>query len=248
MKIALISDIHEDIVALELALQKISDLKCDEVICLGDISGFSVPYYPYLIERNASACLQLIREKCSSILVGNHDLSAIRKTPEISPEFEYPENWYELDYAERKEKAWDKLWLYDHDELNPLYGKSDKAFLDTLPEFCTKQFGEVKVFLSHYAYPNLTGSYKDFYLYKADLKRHFDFMNQHNCEISFVGHAHAVGLFVGTESDMLKVDYNQPYQINGKCCIHLPAACRKREDYGFAVFDTEKLEVVAFQI
>ena len=37
MRIALISDIHEDVVSLKQALRKISKQKVDEIACLGDI-------------------------------------------------------------------------------------------------------------------------------------------------------------------------------------------------------------------
>ena len=68
MKYAIITDIHEDIVNLKFAFQKIEKLGCDQVICLGDISGFCAPHYHYYDTRNATECLQLIREKCEIII------------------------------------------------------------------------------------------------------------------------------------------------------------------------------------
>lgn len=58
MKIAIISDIHEDVVSLQLALKKIIKTGCDKIVCPGDISGFSMAHYNYHHHRNGHECMK----------------------------------------------------------------------------------------------------------------------------------------------------------------------------------------------
>ncbi|TFE68239.1 metallophosphoesterase family protein [Methylacidiphilum caldifontis] len=64
MKIALLSDIHGNLEALESVLEEILDRRIDKIICLGDIVGYGA---------DPSICLQKIREHADTILQGNHD-------------------------------------------------------------------------------------------------------------------------------------------------------------------------------
>jgi len=64
MRIAIISDIHSNLEALQTAFGIIDDLKPDTVICLGDIVGYG---------PNPTECLDIIRSKCSVVIKGNHD-------------------------------------------------------------------------------------------------------------------------------------------------------------------------------
>jgi predicted phosphodiesterase len=68
MKIALISDIHANIEALEAVLADIETQKVEEVLCLGDIVGYGA---------NPNECIDLVRKTCSLVLLGNHDAAAV---------------------------------------------------------------------------------------------------------------------------------------------------------------------------
>ena len=69
VKIAILSDIHSNIFALEAVLKDIKKKKnIKEIICLGDIVG----YYAYPNE-----CIELIRDNCSITVLGNHDAGVI---------------------------------------------------------------------------------------------------------------------------------------------------------------------------
>jgi diadenosine tetraphosphatase ApaH/serine/threonine PP2A family protein phosphatase len=72
MLIAILSDIHGNLPALEEVLKKAEDLKADVLYCLGDTVG----YGPFPNE-----CVSLVREHCSVILKGNHDSGLIGETP-----------------------------------------------------------------------------------------------------------------------------------------------------------------------
>jgi predicted phosphodiesterase len=68
MKIALISDIHANVEALEAVLADIRIQKADEILCLGDIVGYGA---------NPNECIDLVKKNCSFTLLGNHDAAAI---------------------------------------------------------------------------------------------------------------------------------------------------------------------------
>jgi len=68
MRIAFISDIHGNLEALEAVFKDIDSLAIDEVICLGDIVGYGA---------NPNECVDLVRQRCSVILLGNHDAAAV---------------------------------------------------------------------------------------------------------------------------------------------------------------------------
>ncbi len=68
MRIAVISDIHSNIQALTQALSVIDERKADAIYCLGDIVGYGA---------NPNECLDLVRERATICVLGNHDLASI---------------------------------------------------------------------------------------------------------------------------------------------------------------------------
>ena len=69
-QIALISDIHANIDALEAVLVDLDSQGVDEIFCLGDIVGYGAA---------PSECLELVRSRCSVTVMGNHDQMASEK-------------------------------------------------------------------------------------------------------------------------------------------------------------------------
>lgn len=63
-KIGFISDIHGNIEALDAVLQKIYDLHCDKIVCLGDIVGYGA---------SPQECIQRVRDRGFNAVMGNHD-------------------------------------------------------------------------------------------------------------------------------------------------------------------------------
>lgn len=248
MRYAIISDIHEDVVNLELALRKISKLKCDEIICLGDIAGFSISNMIYFNTRNASECIRLVKENCSIVIAGNHDLHAAKATPRIHPEFEYPENWYELNYHEHLKASGGKVWLYEKDELNPLLTRADEAYLSSLPEKETLKILDETIFLSHYFYPNLTGAGQGFYEQPEDFAKHREYMDKHQAKVGFTGHYHFKGLFIARENKVLEKRFGLRHKILDGDLLSVPPLCGKNTNHGFCIFDTDKRTAEARRI
>lgn len=244
MKIALISDIHEDVVSLEKALKAIDRENCNEIFCLGDILGFSELYYQHISSRNASECIRLIKQNCSIVLLGNHDLNAIKKIPHFTKGFEFPENWYKLDFNEQEKFAGNKVWLYNDGELDPLINEQDKAWMNCLSEWASVQFEQRNIFLSHYIYPNLSGVLKGFYLKNEEFIAHKEFLFDNGCDFSIAGHSHFPGLCISSKKIKTK-RFNRTYKVNRGDCILIPPIVDNRNGSGFCIFDTNSLSVTA---
>jgi len=68
MLIAIISDIHSNIEALDAVLAACNAAQISEIVCLGDIVGYGA---------SPNECVKRIRETCLLTLMGNHDAAAI---------------------------------------------------------------------------------------------------------------------------------------------------------------------------
>ncbi len=66
MRIAVLSDIHSNLPALEAVLIEIDREGIQDIFCLGDIVGYCADPAP---------CIDLIRERCTLTVGGNHDLA-----------------------------------------------------------------------------------------------------------------------------------------------------------------------------
>ena len=78
MRLAIISDIHSNLEALEKSLEVVAEQKVDKVVCLGDIIGYGA---------NPNECIELVREATPHVLLGNHDEAALdlSKTEYFNP-------------------------------------------------------------------------------------------------------------------------------------------------------------------
>ncbi|MCX7831432.1 MAG: metallophosphoesterase family protein [Actinobacteria bacterium] len=68
-RIAIISDIHGNLHALDAVVTDAMNKGFDEMWCLGDTVGYGA--YP-------SECIEIVRNRCNIVLAGNHDLAACR--------------------------------------------------------------------------------------------------------------------------------------------------------------------------
>ena len=237
MQIAILSDIHEDIRNLEKAIKRIESLHIDKVLCLGDISGFSSPFYKYKKTRSAHHCLTLLREKQCEIVAGNHDFYAAGKIPQESDIFDFPENWFQLNYEKKKELSKGDIWLHEEDELQTDYTSEDLDYLKTLPEFLTLETSKLNILFSHYAFPNLSGFRKGFYSYENEFRSHFHFMKEKKCEISFTGHSHVRGMYYVNPERFKHHRYKKLKIKEFPACIGIPPVTRHKNRSGFCIFN-----------
>jgi diadenosine tetraphosphatase ApaH/serine/threonine PP2A family protein phosphatase len=68
LRVAVLSDIHSNRQALEAVLGAVDEAGIEHVWCLGDMVGYGA---------DPDACTSLVRERCGTCLVGNHDLALL---------------------------------------------------------------------------------------------------------------------------------------------------------------------------
>ena len=68
MRLAVITDIHANLPALEAVLADADAVGVERLWCLGDVLGYGA---------DPDACTELVRERCDLCLVGNHDLAVL---------------------------------------------------------------------------------------------------------------------------------------------------------------------------
>ena len=64
MRLALISDIHGNLTALEAVLADIDSQQVETIHCLGDVIGYG---------PEPAACIELVEKRCTVKLLGNHE-------------------------------------------------------------------------------------------------------------------------------------------------------------------------------
>lgn len=110
MRIALFSDIHANLPALEAVLADIDDRKPDAVFCLGDLVGYN---------RWPNAVIDLIRQRGIPTIAGNYDFGIGRSSDDCG-----------CAYKTDEEKAMGAISIA---RTNQLVGEEQRAYLRTLP-------------------------------------------------------------------------------------------------------------------
>jgi predicted phosphodiesterase len=75
VRLAIISDIHANLPALEAVLADVEGAGVDELWCLGDVVGYGA---------HPDECASLVAERCALCLVGNHDLAVLGELDDSS--------------------------------------------------------------------------------------------------------------------------------------------------------------------
>ncbi|MFN3478858.1 MAG: metallophosphoesterase family protein [Thermodesulfovibrionales bacterium] len=71
MKIAIISDVHSNLEALESVLKDIRKKRIERILFLGDAVGYG---------PNPNNCIDALKKECEILLAGNHDRAAVGMT------------------------------------------------------------------------------------------------------------------------------------------------------------------------
>ena len=72
MRIAVLSDIHGNLEALEAVLAEVDRLGIERLYSLGDIVGYG---------PSPAACVEIVRRRAAVSLTGNHDAAVVGRTP-----------------------------------------------------------------------------------------------------------------------------------------------------------------------
>ena len=68
MKIALLSDIHANLAALEAVLADVDSCAADTAWAAGDTVGYG---------PDPNACIDIVKQRCSLVVAGNHEAAAM---------------------------------------------------------------------------------------------------------------------------------------------------------------------------
>jgi len=97
--IAVISDIHSNLEALEAVLADLKSQEVSEIVCLGDIVGYA---------SGVKSCMRVVQELDCPVVMGNHDEAACLPSP--------PDDFNEAarfgaQFSARRLTAMDRSWL-----------------------------------------------------------------------------------------------------------------------------------------
>lgn len=166
-KIALISDIHANLEALESVLKEIEKYKPDKIICLGDIVGYGA---------NPRECVELVRKNCDVVLLGNHDEAVF--SPEITDAFvehaRYSAEWTRAQLTEQ-DIEWLKTLPYTYQEGDYFFCHGAPYSPEDYIYLVTKEAGywSLKFLESIQAKASLSGHAHITYIFGFDLKGNF---------------------------------------------------------------------------
>ena len=156
MRIAIISDIHSNLEALTSALEIIDAEHVDQLVCLGDVVGYGA---------NPNECIDIVRSRCSTVLLGNHDAAAI----DLAVANQFTLN-----------AQLSAIWTFGN------LIEDNKAFLKNLPH--TRKMGDV--LLSH-ASPFEPDEWH-YVISEFDTREAFGSFDETIC---FIGHSHIPVIF-----------------------------------------------------
>lgn len=209
MRYAVISDIHSNEEAAYAVFNDIEETGVDEILCLGDIVGYGA---------SPKACLDLVREKCNLVVVGNHDHAVIGLTNK-----EY------FNLSAKKAVEWTAKQL----------DKTDLDYMSSLPLLTEKEH----MILTHASLhkPGDWGYILD--EYDADSS----FCRMGESSVCFVGHSHVplafeAGKFIRCIGSYSQILMNPKYHY----IINVGSVGQPRDGVwlsAYALYDSDKNEV-----
>ena len=167
--IAIISDIHSNLSALEAVLADIRSRKCERILCLGDVVGYG---------PNPGDCVDLLRQ-CDVVTMGNHDEAIFqsRKTEEFNLRAEMALEWTRDKLAEGDD-------LQAKQRFDFLRTAAESRQLDVDGMAVTLVHGSPRRPLREYIFPRDVRN-------REKMNAIFDLV-PHLC---FVGHSHVPGIY-----------------------------------------------------
>jgi len=141
----------------------------------------------------------------------------------------------------------------NHDREPPAPGQdltgADLEYLNSLPDSLIIIPDQAKILLSHYLYPDFTGSTMVFVRRLNQLEDHYEYMVENGIDMAFAGHDHPAGVGFGYPmparrlNRMRRAFHYMPfhrYELDGQLMVCLlPALATRSGRPGFSVWDTQ---------
>lgn len=161
MKVALTSDIHGNLPALEAVLSHAGEMKIKHVWNLGDFTGFGA---------NPDEVVQLLKKVKAVSIIGNYDQKVL-KVPQKSEEWKekkVPEKWFSFH------------WAYEH------LSKKSQKYLEKLPENKKISVKDWKILFTHGSPDSIDEALND----ETPQERLRDLARKGHADIILCGHSH----------------------------------------------------------
>jgi predicted phosphodiesterase len=207
--LAIISDIHSNIEALTAVLDDIASRGVENIVCLGDVLGYG---------PDPAACLDLVMQKVSFTLMGNHDYAVLYEPNNFNIGAEAACYWTRMRLEEegdddRLAARWDYLGnmgvkqTLDGEE----FGFGEMVFVH----------GSPRRPVNEYIFPD------DIYNAPSKIQGSFDRF-AHLC---FVGHTHVPGVFLETPDFYAPDELEDVYEVDAghKALINVGSVGQPRD-------------------
>lgn len=211
-RIALISDIHDNLETLESILEDIKTKNIDEIICLGDTID---------IGSNSKECIDLLIENNVESVLGDCEIYLLRN------------DFNSITYEEKEHYKCVKESLTDK-EIS--YTKKCPLYYEVNINYDNSVFNK-KYILCHY----LINDEKDIYPFeKRNLRRNIDLWKKYNNDgiIYFVGHLH--NSFNVNEVDGIAGDYIEDDETLTNIEVVDSAGCTRDEYTYYMILEIGK--------
>ena len=181
MPTALISDIHSNLEALSAVIADAEKRGCDRIICLGDITGYG---------PNPLECVDLIMEKCTLAMMGNHDFAVLYEPTSFNASAEQSTYWTRTQFEQEPDLAKRKARFEFLGNLSIRHSDDEGIFVHASPRRP----------INEYVFPDdaTTAPVKMQQIYDRIPKR------------CFTGHTHVPGVFTD------EPDFYPPSDLGGK--------------------------------
>lgn len=208
MRYGLISDIHGNLEALQAVYQEIDRLGVDDVLCLGDIIGYG---------PDPEKCIELVRDRASVILAGNHDHAPIGLVNVT----------YFNTYA-KQAVEWTAAKI----------SKEAREFLEGCP-----LIHEYERFTIVHSTPSNPSAW-EYILSIDDAVENFPFINTRCC---FIGHSHVPVIISKTADEQIQVQRLSRFVFQEQCkyIVNIGSVGQPRDldpRAAFAIFDDETFQ------
>jgi predicted phosphodiesterase len=190
VKRAIISDVHGNLEALRAVLEDIDRQQVDAIFCLGDVVGYG---------PNPCECVEIIRDRCSVVLLGNHDQGALFDPDGFNVGAERAIRWTRAQLEQR-----DRLPRHSADQLADFIGELPRTHKEGELLFV---HGSARRPLDEYVFP------ED--IYNPLKMEHIFELFPRYC---FQGHTHIPGVFT-TDPEFVSP---QVPKTGGECRLTLP--------------------------
>ena len=216
-RLALISDLHSNLEAVEAVLQRIDALGISEIACLGDVIGYGADPLPVT---------RLVMQRCKWTIQGNHDWGLFHHLDDFNP------------------LAREAL-LYSRLQLQPTFFRPRRRpaweFLRTLPE----RMQDHGYLFFHGSPRDPVMEYvlkSDGFLEPEKMQQLFSMIDRP----TFVGHTHWPGVHRQDFRFTQATDEHASFRLQGPCIVNVGSVGQPRDGdprASFAVVDGDRVEI-----